>query len=725
MKSLKKSHWILIIFSVLVLAGCIGITAFLLFSNYQNVRLFKQAQDNFLRGEPDSLIAAEAQFQQVIRLDKDNEAAYIMLGKIAHIRKIYPEQVYYCYMAHRLNPLSNENKEQYIRSLWFARYFDRLENFLSQQHDLTDEWNQLLFYAAGRNGNLKKYKLQLERRDNNNGIAELAFLLFKYNHLSISEKLAALQNIRRKETDFLKQELLAAEAELHLDAEDIDNAEKALKQAYELNAYAFAPALGRFYANFRTLGQALPVFEKHLATYHDPVIALQAAELYCLLGRSSDIEKLRTQYQSDSGSSSMLLCYYFDALNALINNDTPTLKELLVPLRGAISTPLALYLFLCSDIHEKNVATILENYTALLNRRNYVNLQFRADDLVSHFLKKNLAEFRGSEEKLLPLATRLYSRKKEAFTAKYILLAQKKRNAVDIALLKDALKRFNRDHGIVKIAIEHFLGQDLAESERLIAYYKQNFPQKSADMLRYEIVLASRKNDFDRVSKLFRSASSPAIRAEYWNFASATMRKDDLLFLSKDPLYAPFAQALLLIQSGNPNAACELLEKADHQGNAGLLFFSARTLAENGRNNAALQKYAQFPENSPYQLDVLLNTAELYAENGNHIRALELSEKAYKLAPDLPEAQLCYADKLRKSGYLTKIPDVVKPTSPNSQLRQKLRNLWIIGMQQRIRECAAKNMKEKTRELCRQLLTISPYDNTALEALQKCSKMPQ
>ena len=108
MKSLKKSHWILIIFSVLILAGCIGVTAFLLFSNYQNVRLFKQAQDNFLRGEPDSLIAAEAQFQQVVRLDKDNEAAYIMLGKIAHIRKIYPEQVYYCYMAHRLNPLSKQ-----------------------------------------------------------------------------------------------------------------------------------------------------------------------------------------------------------------------------------------------------------------------------------------------------------------------------------------------------------------------------------------------------------------------------------------------------------------------------------------------------------------------------------------------------------------------------------------------------------------------------------------
>ena len=136
MKNLKKSHLILIAVSVLTLLGCIGITGYLLFSNYQNVRLFKQAQENFRRNDAASLSLAEAQLLQVIASDNDNEAAYIMLGVISEKNRCYPEQVYYCYMAHRLNPLSRKNKAAYIRSLCFARYFDRLENFLAQQTEL-------------------------------------------------------------------------------------------------------------------------------------------------------------------------------------------------------------------------------------------------------------------------------------------------------------------------------------------------------------------------------------------------------------------------------------------------------------------------------------------------------------------------------------------------------------------------------------------------------------
>jgi hypothetical protein len=408
MKNLKKSHWILITLSILVLLGCIGMTVCLLFSNYQNVRLFRKAQSNFQRGDNESLTTAEGQLQQLIRNDSDHEAAYIMLGKIAQKRKVYPEQVYYCYMAHRLNPLSAENKEQYIQSLWYARYFDRLENFLSQQHGLTDQLYQQLLYAAGRNGNLKKYKLQLSRRDNNNAVGELALLLFEYKHLSTEQKISALNNI--KETPLVKQEILAAKAELFLAAGDLDNSEKALKEAYHLNTYAFAPALGRFYANYRSLGQALSVFEKHLSTYHDPSIALQTAEIYCLLKKTDKLTELRKHYQSDSGNSAMLLCYYFDALNAFADNNIDGAKELLIPLRKNISTPLALYIFLCTDIRDKHLSAVFENYSALLAVRGYTELKRSADNAVSSFLQSSLKELRSNGEVYLPLANLLYGR---------------------------------------------------------------------------------------------------------------------------------------------------------------------------------------------------------------------------------------------------------------------------------------------------------------------------
>ena len=51
---------------------------FLLFSNYKNVRIFKQARSNFLQGDDASLELAETLLLQVIAADLDNEAAFSM-----------------------------------------------------------------------------------------------------------------------------------------------------------------------------------------------------------------------------------------------------------------------------------------------------------------------------------------------------------------------------------------------------------------------------------------------------------------------------------------------------------------------------------------------------------------------------------------------------------------------------------------------------------------------
>ena len=725
MKRLKKSHLLLIIFSVLILLGCVGITAYLLFSNHQNVSLFKQAQSNFQRGDERSLDLAERQLQQLVRIDDDNEAAYIMLGEIAAMRKVYPEQVYYCYMAHRLNPLSEESKTRYIKSLCMARYFDRLEHFLARESALPDRWKPFLLYAAGRSGNWNKYKHILEKFKSKSDLYTLAEVLYLDNHKSIDQKIAALKKL--PEDDFEKQEYLATLAELYIDrnkSENIVKAEKALKDAYAINAYAFAPALARFYANLRSFKQALPLFEEHLATYHDPMIAMQAAEIYCLLKKSSQIAELRKQYQSDTGSRAMLICYYFDALSAMAANDFAALKELTIPLRKSINTPLALFMFFCSDVYEKNISAIAESYIALISRRDYLDLQTRADDMLSDFLKRILPEVRGKDEQLLPLANTLYRRKKEAFTAKFILLCTRKQRTTDVAILKDALQRFPKDQGICKIAIEYFIGQDPAEAERLIARFKKDFASKSADMFRYEVVLASRKKDFAKVSKLFRENYSPAILPAYWEFAVSNGSEEDLRFLSREKLYAPFCNALLWLKKGDAKAACDILEKADAGNDQDLLFFAARILAENGRAQAALKKYAAMPANSPYQLAVMMNTSELLAENGNIERASVLAAKAYQQAPDLPETQLCYADKLHKAKQFAKIPDVIRLVG-TSPFHKKLEQLWIIGMHQRIRDAEERKQKEKVQELRRQLRSVAHNDPVANAGQNKNKDMSQ
>lgn len=717
MTKLRKKQIILILISAAVLLACCGITACLLFSNYQNIRLFKQAQNNFANGDAASLNAAAAQLQQLIRNDDDNEAAYLMLAAIAGKRKFYPEQAYYSHVAYRLNPLSSKNKKLYIQSLLRTRMFDRLENFLAQESSLPVKYEPLLLYAAAVNGNINKYKKSSMPVS---PWADLALLLAD-QELDAGQKLKKLEKISSGE-ELLKQEILAAKVEFFLALQDLDNTEKTLREAVNINFFAFAPVLGRFYANYRSFGKALQILEKYLKHCHDGEIAIQCAEIYCLTDQTGKIAELRSKYQADEGNYAMLCCYYFDSLIALAKNDMKTLKETTVPLRGNIRSPLANFMFLCVDIHENSISGIIRSYSALLEHNTYPELRARADAMILEVLKRSVRE--KKTEQLLTLAEKLYARKPDPFTAKFLLLEQRKRSGTDAQLLQDALNRFGKDQGICKIAIEHFLSKDPSAAENLIAGYKKLFPEKHKDMLRYEIVLAIKNSKYDRASELFQKNFSPAIRREYWNFASATGRIKDLQFLSKDKLFEPFCKALILLKKGNRDEACSLLEHADSGNDLSLLFFAAKTLGENGKNQAALKQYAKFPSDSPYKLAVLLNTAELHAENGNKLRALELARQAYDTAPELPETQLCYAGKLLINGLTAKIPDVIKLTS-RSPYRKKMESLWIAGMTERIKKSDLNRQQEKTRELCRQLLLIDPENRIAADCLKKLDKMPQ
>jgi hypothetical protein len=444
---------------------------------------------------------------------------------------------------------------------------------------------------------------------------------------------------------------------------------------------------------------------------------MQTAEIYCLIGQTDKIAELRNKYQSDSGEIAMLCCYYFDALTALAKDDMTALKELTIPLRKNINTPLAAFMFFCADIQNGDFTELKTSYTRLLAHRKYVDLQTRADNMLSEFLKKSLGGI-VKEDDILPVATILYNRKPEAFIARLILLIQKKHNNINIVILQDALKRFRKDSGIIRIGIEYYLNHDIAEADRLIAYFKETFPDRNRDVQNYEIISALNKREYDLASELFQKYFSPEILPEYWNFASLTLREKDLLFLSRDKLYAPFCNALIALKNGDKKRACDLLETADAKGNIPLLFFAARILGENGRNQAALNKYAQIPLESPYQIAVLLNRAELFAEKGDFSTALISAGQAYKISPEVPEVQLCYADKLYKAGKLTLIPDVLILAS-DQKYRQQFETLWVAGMQERIKQCNPNTQKAKIREFCRQLLTVDGDNTFALDALKK------
>ena len=713
MDTRKKIKIILICTAILALIGSIALSAYLFFSNYRNVKLFRRAESNFRQGDAESIKLAESQLLALVNSDPDNEQAYILLAQIAKQKKIHPERVFFSLQAHKLNPLSLENENTYIDSLLYIRDFSRLENFLSLKSDLNGEQHGLLLYAAGQNGNIGKYRTQLNRR-NDNLIAELALLLYKYTHLDIKHKLQVLDNYlaNRAKNDFHKQEILAAMTTIHLAQGDIDNAEKCLLQAYKLNEFAFAPALGRFYMNYRSIGKAKDVFEKHLAVYHDPVIALQTAEIYCLLKKNDKIKALLKHFQGDTGKDAMLLCYYFEVLDSFAGNNIDACRKYLAPLQEAVNTPLATFIYLCVELDSKKLSAVYKYYDALLNQRTFNDLKLRADQLIVDLIKNSSTQSLASNPMLLSLAEKVYPRKQDVMVGKFLLLSQRKNGKLNVSLLNDLLKNFPNDMGVNKIAIEYYLKNDLVAAEKHINKYMQISPNNKADMLKYRIILAVRQNNSDKASLLFKENFSDDIAEEYWNFAISRKRTDDLRFLAKDSLYKPFCEAAILLANGKKAQALDILYKADAKNNQNLLFYAAQTLAEHDRLKEALELYGKFPENSAYKLDVLMNISELYLAAGNQLEAVNFAKKSYLLAPKLSVTQFCYADKLYKSGRLSEIADIVI-LAQSSPYYEKLRQFLIASLEFKLKKSDPVKERDKISGMSDRLLRIAPNNKIA------------
>lgn len=718
MAAWKIIRFVLICAALLVLFGSIALSIGLFWFNYQNIQLQKQAEDNFAQGDSESLALAETQLLQLVNDAPNNERAFILLAKIAQLTENYPKQVYYSWQAHNLNPLSEENEKAYIEALLYARDFERLENFLAplkRKSAVDVERKGFLLYAAGQNGNIDKYRQLFESRDKN-FVTELAFLLYKDTSLTPQERLVILEEqlVPLIQNDFHKQEYYAAKFSIFLVQNDFDQAEIALEEAYMLNRFAFAPALGRFYANYRSMGKALEIFEEYLALYHDPAVALQTAEIYCLLKKRDKISSLNKDYQSGSGKEVLLLNYYFEVLDRFAADDIASCQPYLAPLQEAINTPLATFIYFCSKLDAGDLAGIHKYYNALLGHRPYLDLQMRADQLIIELIKNAIASGNSDAPELLELAEKVYWRTPDATVGKLLLLSQRQKDSLNNLLLKDLMKRYPADQGVSKIAVEHYLSRDLAMAEEIIADYMKNYPRQQEDMLRYRIILAVRQQNFDQASQLFQENFSPEIAGEYWNFAMNGNRLDDLRFLSRDTQYKPFCEAAILLAEGQKDRALNILANADAGNNQTLLLYAAKTLAENDRIQEALALYNKFPEDSAFKLNVLLNSSELYWVQGDQNQAVRLAKEAYRIAPTLPEAQYCYADKLFKSGQFYEIADIIK-FSASSPYSDQMRTFLTASLEFRLKNSDPEREKEKMLNTIDRLLRIDKNNAVALE----------
>ena len=121
---------------------------------------------------------------------------------------------------------------------------------------------------------------------------------------------------------FVQQELFTAKAGLYLAERDFDNAEKILKQAYELNPFVFAPVLGRFYAYFRSFKEALPVLDKV-----GVILERYAAGTIEIEGHTDNVPISTSRFASNNELSSARAISVFNYLLSVTNLDPAHIKN--------------------------------------------------------------------------------------------------------------------------------------------------------------------------------------------------------------------------------------------------------------------------------------------------------------------------------------------------------------------------------------------------------------
>lgn len=725
----------IVLFLFLLISG-LGSLFFFFIREHRKGADFAEALETYRRGD---IPAAKTKFEAIVRNDRNHENAYLQLARIARDSGNWQEEALCWHCAGVLNPLAAEYRRNRKNALAMERNFPALRKLLLEEADpdqeRSDEDDCHLLVAmlhCGEAAEFREYRSRLEKK-------KPEFFRTEYGRLircleaetadsALREELASLGKSRNPVVAFESLLRLALWQGNAVPASP-DEAEKTLRDAVRVNAFAGLPYLANFYIDRGRFDRAADCCSRNFERFHRPASAIKLAELHLLTGEAEKIAALLPRFGGGDRAALITGCY-LESLLAFSRRDDRTLNRSFAQLRDTVRTPVGALVGLYDAVSRGDAAAMESAWYRFRLMPEFHDLPERAGTLILSGIHRLIAADRkNSALRLLNLSGVDFL--KDLGLTRFLVIEKLRLGQLRPHEARRALERYPDDRFLLSAAVESACREgDFSEAIRLADAALRHDPPDPCGIRNFRILaLAGTGRVDDAAAELCDPPAAAEVNPGVLFAVCAPIRENRRIDLLEkicaalrrgDSALLPYAEGELLLLKGRTEEALECFTRLRSRSPE-LLFRTARILGEHDRIVPARAFYRQLlelPETPPrLRAFASANLAELHAAAGSAAEALQSAEDAWKLMPDHPALQYCYAEKLLKTGGHAAMLRVIAPVPYHERPDFPLRRLWIAAAEAEILRLERSGEKAAARQLCRTLLLVKPDSAVGRELL--------
>lgn len=750
-----KRILILSIFFLIFLA-CLGASFYYAIKDIGKYMDYLRASDLYEAGD---YAAAKDLFVKVINEDPNKEKAIVAMAEIYHHDRDWGNESFFRQRIMRLNPLNRQYYLDYLESSFRARNFGSIYSILNlkvmESTDLPPEEGALYLISALQSGHAQagkafyadrkkanpKYFMETER----GRLADLLLNGTDMNREEMETLFTSLDQIGDPLVRFETGNILLRLYSKQNDPESDSKMERLLLDAVELNDYAGAPMLAKYYFMHYRFDDVIRICGDFMKNRMNAVMPILYGESALLSDKPELIPPLTKRVWLLHGRQSKMIASYLSALTAFSEGNRERLHKAMLESGSTIDTPLSALISLHLAVYIDSPKEILQRLERIMKNPPFLDFQVRARSIaLGYVLKKMDADFTGNPELLntcAEIAAMIETPDDDvSLLRRIILLDHFKRNVMTEDELQKSLRTFPGDPVFLKIAAEFSLSQKHADrAMEYIAEYNalEGVPDKNGKQMTVLRILAlDQLGRKDEAQKEFRSlvgkekdATLVYLYFEYCvenSYLDSLKSYVDLLetFPKDSPVHAsiPFVRAEILLFEGQKDQALSLFEKTPSDDPL-FVFHAASRLDENGRKDAAFKRYLSIRDTYPDKALVNARLSELYQEKGDAAMALACARAAWEQDRNNLLSRYVYGKRLYEAGQYQDAIAVLKFPQYQASFPKEMLDVWSKAVHAQIKDDFDHERYNPAQDNIKFLLIYFPEDKEGLEYAEKIKRI--
>ncbi|MDR0931989.1 MAG: tetratricopeptide repeat protein [Victivallales bacterium] len=658
---MKKTKFILSIAIAVVSVGCILVLLYFVIAERRNAKNLNDATEFFRKGNYEKALPL---LNEIVRQDPTSESAYRMLAKISESEYNFAAALQYYRQIKDLNALDPEVQLKYVECLSAIGEFKTIINELKTRFENNKLSTSELFYyleALVATGKTKEAKARLAKPGGLasdqisylNGMIEL-----RDNHTS-----KAFEILRQTDPAKLPFSIHARLLSALGGAAEVSGDKIASEKAYTELAKT-APMTGpyllaRFYSRQGKSEQYLEWLKKAVSL--NPLHMAARIDLAEYYAAEKDANSLNKLIRNPSNRSEAEALSYIRAMSSFLDKRYADAAKQLNVATPFAERPLYLAMKLQCLINAEDVEKIPACINALLAIQATPEAKSRlTNELYPLLLKLYQNNEFGKANKVAKVVLTLSN--KQTSPARTLALAIDLQDAITAGdpaqtgvRLNTLLAEAPNNQFANLIAGNLLLGSNLPE--RALVHFKR-VPEDNAaaqfGAARAEMALGKNEDAEKSFAKAWSIVpGSTAVFATYSEFLNNIKRGDQIEKLIPQLPDTPEARFLTAIARANrstganqPDEARKFhlaaLNELDEMPSTPLNEYRrANLFALTDQDAKAETAYDKLLKSFPRWLPVLVNQSEVKASLGKHKEALELAQRAVRVAPNSDAAKLC------------------------------------------------------------------------------------